>query len=58
MEAKISLTNDDGVVVSNEHLAVDVDELCDQASFQLSVSPQSSKGDVVHPLIFHYKSRD
>lgn len=47
------LTNNDCVVICDEHLAVDVDELCDQASLQLSVSPQTSEGNVVHPLVVH-----
>lgn len=46
-------TDDDRVVVGDEHLAVDVDELCDQASLQLGVSAQTGEGDVVHPLIVH-----
>lgn len=51
------LTDDDCVVVSDDHLAVDVDELCDQPSLQLSVSPQTSKGDVVHPVVVHWVRR-
>lgn len=46
-------TDDDRVVVGDEHLAVDVDELRDQASLQLGVRAQAGKGDVVHPLIVH-----
>lgn len=46
-------TDDDRVVVGDEHLAVDVDELRDQASLQLDVRAQASKGDVVHPVIVH-----
>lgn len=46
-------TDDDRVVVSDEHLAVHVDELRDQASLQLGVSAQAGEGDVVHPLIVH-----
>ncbi len=57
MEADERLTYDDRVVISDEHLAVDVDELCDQASLQLSVSPQPSEGDVVHPLVVHWQRR-
>lgn len=48
-------TDYDGVVVGDEHLAVDVDELGDQLPLQLSVSPQTSDGDVVHPLVSHWK---
>lgn len=33
---------------------MDIDELCDQASLQLGVCPQTSKGDVVHPLVVHW----
>lgn len=47
------LTDDDCVVVSDEHFAVDVDELCDQTSLQLSVSPQAGERDVVHPVVVH-----
>lgn len=47
-------TDDDCVVISDEHFAVDVDELCDEASLQLCVGPQTSEGDVVHPLIIHF----
>lgn len=54
-EADERLTDDDSVVVSNEHLAVDVDELGDQLSLQLSMSPQTGDGDVVHPLVSHWK---
>lgn len=48
------LTDDDCVVVSNEHLAVHVDELRHQASLQLRVSAQAGEGDVVHPLVVHW----
>lgn len=34
---------------------MDVDELRDQASLQLGVRAQAGKGDVVHPLIVHYR---
>lgn len=51
------LTDDDCVVVSDEHFAVDVDELCDQASLQLSVSTQAGDGDVVHPLVVHWRGK-
>lgn len=51
------LTDDDCVVVGDEHLAVDVDELRHQASLQLSVSPQARKGDVVHPLVVHWAGK-
>lgn len=51
------LTNDDCVVVSDEHLAVHVDELRHQASLQLRVSPQAGEGDVVHPLVVHWAGR-
>lgn len=47
-------TDDDRVVVSDEHFAVDVDEFCDEASLQLRVGPQTGEGDVVHPLIIHF----
>lgn len=47
------LTDDDCVVVSDEHLAVDVDELRHQAPLQLGVSPQAGERDVVHPLVVH-----
>lgn len=50
------LTNDDRVVVSDEHLAVDVDELRDEAPLQLGVSPQTGEGDVVHPLVVHWET--
>lgn len=50
------LTDDDRIVVGDEHLAVDVDELGDQTSLQLSVSPQTSEGDVVHPLVVHWET--
>lgn len=33
---------------------MDVDELRDQASLQLGVSPQAGEGDVVHPLVVHW----
>lgn len=52
------LTDDDGVVVSDEHLAVDVNELCDEASLQLSVSPQASEGDVIHPMVVHWRGEE
>lgn len=55
-ETRDRLTNDDCVVVSDEHLAVDVDELCDEAPLQLSMSPQASEGDVVHPLVVHWET--
>lgn len=48
------LTDDDCVVVSDEHLAVDVDELRHQATLQLRVGPQAGEGDVVHPLVVHW----
>lgn len=49
------LTDDDGVVVRDEHLAVDIDELSDELPLQISVSPQTSDGDVVYPVISHCK---
>lgn len=49
------LTDDDCVVISDQHFAVDVDELCHQASLQLCVCPQTSEGDVVHPLVIHWE---
>lgn len=52
---KDTLTDDDGVVVRDEHLAVNVDELSHQFSFQVSVSPETSEGNVVHPLFSHWK---
>lgn len=52
------LTDDDRVVVGDEHLAVDVDELRDQASLQLGVSPQASEGDVLHPLVVHWDAEE
>ena len=48
-------TDDDGVVVGDEQLAVDVDELSDEASLQLCMGPHTGKGDVVHPLVVHWK---
>lgn len=51
------LTDDDCVVVSDEHLAVDVDELRYQAALQLGVRPQTSEGDVVHPVVVHWGRR-
>lgn len=56
-EADERLTDDDYVVVDDEHFAVDVDELCDQASLQLGVSPQAGDGDVVHPLVVHWRGK-
>lgn len=50
----LAFTNNDGVVVGDEHLAVDVDELGHQFSLQISVSPQTGDGDVVYPLISHW----
>lgn len=52
--SRAELTDDDGVVVGDQHLAVDVDELRHQLHPQLSVSPQAGDGDVVHPLISHW----
>lgn len=49
------VTDDDGVVVSDEHFAVHVDQLRHQFRLQLGVSPQTSKGDVVHPLVPHWE---
>lgn len=49
------LTDDDCVVVSDQHFAVDVDELGHQASLQLYVCPQTGEGDVVHPLVVHWE---
>lgn len=49
-----SRTDDDRVVVGDQHLAVDVDELGDQLPLQLGVSPQTRDGDVVHPLVSHW----
>ena len=49
------LTDDDGVVVGDQHLAVHVDELGDEFPLQLGVSPQAGDGDVVHPLVSHWK---
>src|SRR4029434_8758663 len=57
LSLSLSLTDDDGVVIGYEHLAVDVDELCHQAPFQFSMCAQSSKRDVVHPLVIHYKNK-
>lgn len=51
---RAELTDDDSVVVGDQHLAVDVDELRHQLPPQLSVSPQAGDGDVVHPLISHW----
>ena len=53
-EADERLTDDDCVVVSDEHLAVDVDELSYQAALQLGVRPQTGEGDVVHPVVVHW----
>lgn len=49
----VCVTDDDGVVIGDEHLAVHVDELRHQLCLQLSVSPQTNDGDVVHPLVPH-----
>lgn len=49
------LTDDDGVVVGDEHLAVDVDELGDRPPLQLGVGPQTGDGDVVDPLVSHWE---
>lgn len=54
-KARLNITDYDGVVVGDEHLAVDVDELGDQLPLQVSVSPQAGDGDVVHPLVSHWK---
>ena len=53
-EADERRTDDDCVVVSDEHLAVDVDELRDQTALQLGVRPQTGEGDVVHPVVVHW----
>ena len=50
-------TDDDGVVVGDEHLAVDVDELRHQLPLQRRVGPQTSDGDVVHPRVAHWEER-
>ncbi|TNN33572.1 hypothetical protein EYF80_056269 [Liparis tanakae] len=51
------LTDDDRVVVGDEHLAVHVDELRHQPTLQLRVSPQAREGDVVHPMVVHWEGR-
>jgi len=48
-------TDDDGVVIGDEHLAVDVDELGDQLPLQGGVGPQARDGDVVHPMVPHWE---
>lgn len=52
------LTDDDGVVVGNEHLAVHIYQFSHQLSLQLSVGPQTPKRDVIHPLIPHCRDRE
>lgn len=49
------LTDDDGVVVGDQHLAVDVDQLSDQRPLQVGVRPQAGERDEVHPLVPHCK---
>lgn len=58
MTSVLLFTDDDGVVVGDEHLAVHVDELGDQPPLQLSVSPQTTDGDVVDPLVPHCKQEE
>lgn len=50
-----AFTDDDGVVIGDEHLAVHVDELGDQLPLQLGVRPEAGDGEVVDPLVPHWK---
>lgn len=52
------LTDDDGVVVCNEHLAVHIYEFSHQSSLQLSMGSQTSKRDVIYPLIPHCRDTE
>lgn len=51
-----TLTNNNRVVISNEQLAVDIDELGDQVPLQLCVCSQATKRYVIYPLIANCKS--
>lgn len=47
------LTNDVAAVVSDQGLAVDVDELRDLRLAELGMCPQAAKRDVLAPLVLH-----
>lgn len=51
LRAESLLTNDDRVVIGNQQLAVDIDELSDQFSFQLCIRSEPTEGNVIDPLI-------
>lgn len=52
-----AFTDDDCVVVGDEHLAVHIDELGDQLPPQLGVSPEAGDGEVVYPLVSHWNEQ-
>lgn len=49
----VALTNDDCPVICNEQLAVDIDELRDQVSAQLSMCAKPTDGHVIPPRCPH-----
>lgn len=53
LNAQRWLTNDIAAVISNEGLAVNIDEFCDRWLGELGMRPQSAQCDVLCPLILH-----
>lgn len=54
MLARRRLTDDVAAVVSDQGLAVNVDELCDQRLGEPGVRPQAAERDVLAPLVLHW----
>ena len=48
------LTNDIAAVISNEGLAVNIDELCDERLGELGMSSQAAEGDVLRPQVLNW----
>lgn len=51
------LTDDVAAVVSNQRLAVDIDELSDGCTAELSASAHATQRDVLRPFILHWGGR-
>ncbi len=49
------LTNDIAAVISNEGLAVHIDELSDKRLGELRMCPQAAECDVLCPLVLHWE---
>lgn len=52
------LTNDIAAVISNEGLAVNIDELCDKRLGELGMCSQAAECDVLCPLVLNWEEGD